>query len=88
MANVSGSQLILMVQADINGVLPRACCNGLSFRWGCLWPAKCQFGVFVQEGLGFCFCVFSSYSVALLNVFQCANTKDVATGLGGGNRKV
>lgn len=42
----------------------------------------------MQEGLGFCFCVFSSYSMALLNVFQCANTKYAGTGLGGGNGKV
>lgn len=61
---------------------------GLSFHQGWLWPAKCHSGVFVQVRLGFCFCVFSCYSIVLLNVFQCANTGDVGMGSGGGGRKV
>lgn len=40
----------------------------------------------MQEGLGFC--VFSCYSTALLNAFQCANTGDVGMGSDGGGREV
>lgn len=42
----------------------------------------------MQARLGFCFCVFSCYSIVLLNVLQCADTGDVGMGSGGGGRKV
>lgn len=88
LANASHSQLVLVVWADINGMLRRSCCTGLSFYWGWLWLAKRQSGVFVQEVLSFCFLVFNCYSMALLNAFQCASTVDMGMSSGGGGRKV